>query len=106
MSLKPIVAAVVASVCLATVAAAGTATAGGPPSMAAGPAFGFVPSRNVNHQKARGRSSLLSWHTGPVMHSTTCVPVFWASGLSNWFLSGGKVTGRDDLYSRFGRSDL
>jgi len=48
------------------VAAASTATAGGRPSFAAGPAFGFVPSRNVNHQKGRGHLLLLAWHFGPV----------------------------------------
>jgi len=104
MSFKPIVAAVVASVCLAAVAAAGTATAGGPPSIAAGPAFGFVPSHNVNHQKPRGHLSLLAWHSGPVMHSTTAVPVFWGSSWSNSFFTNDKVTGLDYLYSHIGGS--
>jgi hypothetical protein len=78
---------------------AGTATAGGPPSIAAGPAFGFVPSHNVNHQKPRGHLSLLAWHSGPVMHSTTAVPVFWGSSWSNSFFTNDKVTGLDYLYS-------
>jgi hypothetical protein len=98
MNFKPIVAAVVGSVCLATVAAAGTATAGGPPSIAAGPAFGFVPSRNVNHQKPRGHVSLLAWHFGPVMHGTMVVPVFWGSKWNTQF-AGDKISGLDTLYS-------
>jgi hypothetical protein len=102
MSLKSIVAAVVASVCLASVAAASTATAGGRPSFAAGPAFGFVPSRNVNHQKGRGHLLLLAWHFGPVMHATTAVPVFWGSSWSNSTFTGDKISGLDKVYSGVG----
>ena len=101
MSSKWIAAAVVATVCLASVAAASTATAGGPPSVAAGPAFGFVPSRNVNHQKPRGHLMLLQWYGGPVMHSTTAVPVFWGSRWNTSF-AGDKISGLDLVYSRVG----
>jgi hypothetical protein len=99
MSSKWIAAAVVATVCLTSVVAATTASAGGPPSIAAGPAFGFVPSRNVNHQKPRGRLSLLAWHSGPVMHSTTVAPVFWGSNWSNSSFTGDKISGLDNVYS-------
>ena len=104
MSFKWILAAVVASVCLASVAAATTASAGGPPSIAAGPAFGFVPSHNANHLNGRGRLSLLSWHSGPVMHATTVAPIYWGSNWSNTSFTGDKVTGLDYVYSHVGGS--
>jgi hypothetical protein len=104
MNFKSVLAAVVATVCLASVvAAAGTATAaGGPPSFAAGPAFGFVPSRNANHANhagARGHVSLLTWHFGPVMHSTTVAPIYWGSNWSNTSFRGDKISGLDTFYS-------
>jgi hypothetical protein len=102
MSHTRIVAAVIATVCLASVvAAANNASAGnGPPSIAAGPAFGFVPSHNANRPaKAGGHSFLLQWHNGPVMHGTTVVPVFWGSA---WSSPGDKITGLDYLYSHIG----
>src|SRR2546426_4813287 len=102
MSFKGIVAAVVASVCLASVAAASTATAGRPPSFAAGPAFGFVPSRNVNHQKSRGHLLPLAWHGGPVMHATTAVPVFWGSSWNSSTFVSDKISGLDKVYSGVG----
>ncbi|HLY94124.1 MAG TPA: hypothetical protein VKP14_04685 [Gaiellaceae bacterium] len=89
-------------VCLAAVvAAAGSASAaGGPPSIAAGPAFGFVPAQNANHGGGgQGHVSLLQWHNGPVMHSTTVIPVFWGSAWSSSSFTGDKVTGLDYLYS-------
>jgi len=104
MSFKWILAAVVASVCLASVAAATTASAGGPPSIAAGPAFGFVPSHNANHLNGRGHVSLLAWHNGPVMHSTTVAPIYWGSNWSNTSFTGDKVTGLDYVYSHVGGS--
>jgi hypothetical protein len=106
MSSKLVVAAVVAAVCLVSVAgAAGIATAaGGPPSIAAGPAFGFVPSRNVNHQAPKRRLQLLAWHNGPVMHSTSVVPVFWGSSWNNSSFVGDKITGLDYVYSHVGGS--
>jgi hypothetical protein len=108
MNRKWIIAMVVVTVvCLASVvAAASTANAaGGPPSIAAGPAFGFVPSRNANHTGARGHVSLLQWHFGDVRHdATTVVPVFWGSNWSDSTFVGDKVTGLDDLYSHVGGS--
>ena len=96
--------AVVASVCIAGVAAAThTATAqGSPHSTAAGPAFGFVPSHNVNSQKPHARLSLLSWHGGPVMHSTTVAPVFWGAKWNTLSFPADKVSGLDYLYSNIG----
>jgi hypothetical protein len=104
MSSKRIVAAVVATVCLASiVAGARTSTAaGGPSSRAAGPAFGFVLSRNANHQKPRGHLLLLSWHSGPVMHSTSVVPVFWGSSWTSSSFTGDKISGLDYVYSHVG----
>ena len=105
MSFRWIVA-VVASVALASGIAA-TASAGpaaGPASVAAGAAFGFVLSHNVNNAnqaKGCGHVSLLLWSGGPVMHSTTVVPIFW--GKSSAF-AGDKVTGLDYLYSHIGGS--
>jgi hypothetical protein len=93
-----------AAVCLAGVAAVagGASASGSPPSVAAGPAFGFVPARNANHGAGGGHgqhSNPLVWHNGPVMHSTTVVPVFWGSGWGNSSFTGDKVTGLDYLYS-------
>jgi hypothetical protein len=93
-----------AAVCLAAVAAAagGASASGNPPSVAAGPAFGFVPARNANHGAGGGHgqhSNPLVWHNGPVMHSTTVVPVFWGSGWGNSSFTGDKITGLDYLYS-------
>jgi hypothetical protein len=100
MNPKRIVAAIFATVCLACAATA----SGKPPSVAAGPASGFVPSHNVNHQKPRGHLSLLTWHAGPVMHSTTVVPVYWGSRWSNSLFVNDKVTGLDYFYSHIGGS--
>ncbi|HET8893408.1 MAG TPA: hypothetical protein VFM96_04870 [Gaiellaceae bacterium] len=100
MDRKWIVALVGATVVsLASVVGAGAA--GGPPSIAAGPAFGFVPSHNANHGGGShgGHVSLLQWHNGPVMHSTTVVPIFWGSSWSNSSFTGDKVTGLDYLYA-------
>lgn len=100
MSSKRVVAAVFATVCLASTATA----AGRPARLAAGPASGFVPSHNVNHQKPRGHLSLLTWHAGPVMHSSTVIPVYWGSRWTNTSFTGDKVTGLDYLYSHVGGS--
>jgi hypothetical protein len=104
MSFKWIVA-VVASFALASgiAAAASAGPAAGPPTVAAGAAFGFVPSHNVNNanraKAGGGHVSLLLWSGGPVMHSTTVVPVFWGSSSA---FAGDKVTGLDYLYSHIG----
>jgi len=103
MSYRKIVAAVITTVCLASVvAAANNATAGnGPPSVAAGPALGFVPSHNANRPAKGGHSFPLQWHNGPVMHGTTVVPVYWGSNWNTSF-AGDKITGLDNLYSHIG----
>jgi hypothetical protein len=75
--------------------------AGGPPSIAAGPAFGYVPSRDA-HLKPHGHVALLQYHGGPVQKSTAnhdIYPIFWgpawlgafsstASGIANTFYGG------------------
>ena len=84
-------------------AASSASAAGGPPSIAAGPAFGFVPSQNANHAgRNAGRVLNLLWHNGPVMHSTTIVPVFWGTSWSNSSFKGDKQSGLDTLYSGIG----
>jgi hypothetical protein len=105
MSSKWIAAAVVATVCLVSVVGATSraTAAGGPPSIAAGPAFGFVPSHNANQAgKGQKRSQLLSWHGGPVMHSTTVASVFWGASWSNSTFTGDKISGLDYFYSNVG----
>jgi hypothetical protein len=103
MNRKWIVAMVGATVvCLASVVAGASkaSAAGGPPSIAAGPAFGFVPAQNANHGGGHGgHVSLLQWHNGPVMHATTVIPVFWGSGWSSSSFTSDKVTGLDYLYT-------
>jgi hypothetical protein len=105
MSSKWIAAAVVATVCLVSVVGATSraTAAGGPPSIAAGPAFGFVPSHNANQAgKGQKRSQLLSWHGGPVMHSTTVASVFWGASWSNSTFTGDKISGLDYFYLHVG----
>jgi len=81
---------------------AGSASAAGrPPAIAAGPAFGYVPSHDANHAGKQGRSLPLQWHGGVVMHSTTVIPVFWGSSAA---FGGDKTTGLDYLYSNIGGS--
>jgi len=81
---------------------AGSASAAGrPPAIAAGPAFGYVPSHDANHAGKQGRSLPLQWHGGVVMHSTTVIPVFWGSSAA---FGGDKTLGLDYLYSHIGGS--
>ena len=102
MKVRSVLAAAVAIVCLGSVVGAtSAATVGGRPSLAAGPASGFVPVRNAGKAPAR-HVSLLFWHNGPVMHSTTVVPVFWGSSWSNSTFTGDKQTGLDYWYSHVG----
>src|SRR4051812_37758990 len=98
MSFRGMVVVVIATLGLASgiAAAAGAGTAGGPPSTFARPASGFVPSHNVsnaNQARGGGHVSLLQWYGGPVMHSTTVIPVFWGSHWSSSSFKGDKVTG-------------
>jgi hypothetical protein len=109
MSFKWMVAVVVATLGLASgiAAAASAGPAAGPPSVAASPAFGFVPSHNVSNAsqaKGGGRVQLLQWSGGPVMHSTTVVPVFWGSKWSSSSFTNDKVTGLDYLYAHIGNT--
>ncbi len=86
-------------------AASNASAAGGPPSIAAGPAFGFVPSQNANHSGGHGSRVLnLLWHNGPVMHTTTIDPVFWGSSWNNSSFRGDKQSGLDTLYSGIGNT--
>jgi hypothetical protein len=47
---------------------------------------------------------LLNWHSGPVQHSTTVVPIYWCTKWGNSNFVGDKVTGLDYLYSHVGGS--
>ena len=105
MRITSIGAVLLAIACLAaTVVAAGSAAAGGPPSVAAGPAGGFIPSRNASHARPGGGGKYfqLLWHNGPVMHSTAVVPVYWGSSWGNSGFVGDKISGLDTLYSSVG----
>ncbi len=102
MNVRSIVVAAAAIACLGSVVGAtSAATVGGRPNLAAGPASGLVRARAVTRAPAR-RLSLLVWHNGPVMHSTTVVPVFWGSSWSSPSFAGDKVTGLDYVYSHVG----
>lgn len=94
---------VVAALCVAGIAAAGSSARVGsrPASLDAKPAHGFIPSRNAS-KAARTRVLQLLWHNGPVMHATTVAPVFWGSSWSNSSFVGDKVSGLDKLYSGVG----
>ncbi|HSB39695.1 MAG TPA: hypothetical protein VLD13_11450 [Gaiellaceae bacterium] len=102
MKFKWLAAAMLAAVSLTAGVVAATA-AGSAPSMAAGPASGFIPSRNAHHQaRAGGKVFQLVWHNGPVMHSTTVVPIYWGTSWGNSSFVSDKVSGLDTLYSRVG----
>jgi hypothetical protein len=105
MSKRSVLSAAVAVVCVGWIAGATNASvfgsAAGRPGLAAGPASGFVPARNAGQVLAPLASNLV-WHNGPVMHSTTVVPVFWGSSWSNTTFKGDKVTGLDYVYSHVG----
>ena len=91
---------------LALAASAGAVAAKGPPAIAAGPAGGFIPSRNANHGGGHGgRVTLLLAHGGPVMHATTIIPVYWGTSWSSPSFVGDKVSGLDALYQGIGGSD-
>jgi hypothetical protein len=101
--MKPtwMVAAVVATACLASGVAA--AASSRPDVLDAQPAHGLIGSRGEAHTGAKpGPLPLLTWHRGPVMHSTTVVPIFWGSKWSSSSFTSDKVTGLDDLYSHIG----
>jgi len=101
--MKSAAATVVAALCVAGIAAAGSSARVGnaPAALDAKPAHGFIPSRHAN-AAARARVSQLIWHNGPVMHATTVVPVYWGSQWGNSSFVGDKVTGLNTLYSGIG----
>jgi len=95
------VAAVVATACLAS--GVGAAASTRPDVLDARPAHGLIGDRGAAHAPARPRRlPLLQWSGGPVMHSTTVVPVFWGSKWSTPSFTSDKVTGLDYLYSHIG----
>jgi hypothetical protein len=103
VKVKSAAATVVAALCVAGIAAAGSSARVGnaPAALDAKPAHGFIPSRHAN-ASARARVSQLIWHNGPVMHATTVVPVYWGSQWGNSSFVGDKVTGLNTLYSGIG----
>jgi hypothetical protein len=103
VKVKSAAATVVAALCVAGIAAAGSSARVGnaPAALDAKPAHGFIPSRHAN-AAARARVSQLIWHNGPVMHATTVVPVYWGSQWGNSSFVGDKVTGLNTLYSGIG----
>ena len=102
MKFRWLAAAVVAAASVTAAVAAATAV-GSASSMAAGPASGFIPSRNAQHQAgAGGKVFQLVWHNGPVMHSTTVAPVYWGTRWGNSSFVGDKISGLDTVYSRVG----
>ena len=105
MRIKRFAAVMGAGLLAGSLIAASSATAGGKPDLAAGPSGGFIPSRNANHPArppGGGHVALLTWHSGPVMHSTTVIPVYWGTHWSNSSFVGDKVSGLDTLYKGIG----
>jgi hypothetical protein len=101
--IRAILAAAVATACVSSVVGAtSAATVGGRPNLASGPVSGIVPALGAGTRTPARRVSLLLWHNGPVMHSTSVVPVFWGSSWSNSTFRGDKQTGLDYLYSHVG----
>src|SRR5437764_9369872 len=89
-----VVALAVACAAVVAVSAASAAGRGGRPELASGPASGFVPA-NAHAAKALARThvSNLLWGGGPVMHSTTDVPVFWGTSCGNSRFAGAMCSG-------------
>jgi hypothetical protein len=83
---------VVAAVLVASVGAAvGAKASGGPPTIAAGPAHGYVPSRAPQAgTRSHGRVSALQYHGGPVQTATAnhdVYPIFWGAAWSSSYSS-------------------
>ena len=96
MRVKRIAATVVAVAFAGVLVVAASASAGSKPELSAKPAGGFIPSRSANHPAkpgGGGHVSLLSWHGGVVMHSTTVVPVYWGTRWSSSSFVGDKCLG-------------
>src|SRR3954447_17134188 len=105
MRVKRIAATGIAVIFAGMLVVATSASAGGKPDLSTKPAGGFIPSRNANHPArpgGGGHVALLTWHNGPVMHSTTVIPVYWGSRWSTSSFVGDKVSGLDTLYGRVG----
>ncbi|MDX6507644.1 MAG: hypothetical protein QOG06_2288 [Gaiellaceae bacterium] len=96
--------ALVAALGVASVVAAGSSARvlRGPATLDAKPAHGFVPARHAKSQAGTRHVSLLTWHSGPVMHSTSVVPVFWGSRWASSTFKGDKVSGLDTVYAHVG----
>jgi hypothetical protein len=83
---------VVAAISLASVVAAvGAKASGGPPAIAAGPAHGYVPSRDAHaNTGTHGHVSPLQYHGGPVQTATAnhdVYPIFWGAAWSGSYSS-------------------
>src|SRR5258706_9885634 len=81
------------------------ASAGNPPPVAAGPASGFVPSRNANHQKPQnghGVSQLL-YNVGPVQSLATLAQPTYLCGAWSRTSTDKKVAGPRAHYPPNGR---
>ena len=106
MYTRSIFALLAASLCCIAVAAstASASGSGGKPELASGPASGFVPARDAHAAGPAGGGKVfpLKWGGGPVMHSTTVVPVYWGTKWSNSSFKGDKVTGLDTFYNGVG----
>jgi hypothetical protein len=101
-----VVTATVAVLASTVVAANIASAAGGPPSIAAGPAFGYVPSQNANHAGHGGGGHVmqLAYHGGPVQTSGTDVyAVYWGSSWGGTTFSQTQ-TGLDGFYKGVGGS--
>jgi hypothetical protein len=91
-----------AAIICSVVAATSTAAAAPPAKLAAKAASGFIPSRHANNAKIR--TGQLQYHSGPVMHATTVIPIFWGSNWSTAGFVSDKITGLDFFYSHVGGS--
>ena len=108
MTKRSVVTVVAAVLCCAAIVATSATAAGtgGKPELASGPASGFVPA-NAHAAKPGGGGHLflLNWYGGPVMHSTTVVPVYWGTKWNNGTFVGDKVSGLDTFYKGVGGTD-
>jgi hypothetical protein len=95
------------AVSLAFLAATTARASGGPASIAAGPAFGFVPSRNAQNVRPHGHVAQLQYHGGPVQTSAAnhnVYPIFWGSAWSSGSFSSTESGIATTFYGGLGGS--
>jgi hypothetical protein len=91
---------VAAAAAIAAVVATGARADARPPVLRAGNPAGIVFTHGAGHGGAGKTSPSLTWHGGPVRHSTAVTPIFWG----HWNSGDPKVSGMQAFYAGVGGS--